>query len=156
MNVYITAGDEHSSARLLLAKVPLLSPPGQEKAVRDPDGTRRKEVLIGDIAEFQAHWTSAVDALESAISILRHPQEYGAVSSSFLPYVSILPVFASLRAHAKTHRNVGAKERHSEGRAGSAPALPDGDNHRCLHAGDSRERASNGQLNQRGIEEIER
>jgi hypothetical protein len=28
-------------------------------------------------------------------------QTYGAVSSSFLPYVSILPVFAALRAHAK-------------------------------------------------------
>jgi NAD(P)-dependent dehydrogenase (short-subunit alcohol dehydrogenase family) len=32
----------------------------------------------------------------------------------------------------------------------------DGDNHRCLHAGDSRERASNGQLNQSGIEKVGR
>jgi hypothetical protein len=54
----------------------------------------------------------------------------------------------------ENHRNVGAKERHSKGRAGSAPALTDGDNHRCLHAGDSRERASNGQLNQSGIEKV--
>jgi hypothetical protein len=76
--------------------------PGQEKSVRDPDGTRRKEVLIPDIADFQERWNSAVDALESAIQVLRHPQEYGAVTSAFLPYVSILPVFASLRAHAKT------------------------------------------------------
>jgi hypothetical protein len=75
--------------------------PGQEKAVRDPDGTRRKEVLIADVREFQARWDSAVNALEDSINILRHPQEYGAVSSAFLPYVSILPVFASLRAHAK-------------------------------------------------------
>jgi hypothetical protein len=76
--------------------------PGQEKSVRDPDGTRRKEVLIPDIAEFQERWNTAVDALESAIQVLRHPQEYGAVTSAFLPYVSILPVFASLRAHAKS------------------------------------------------------
>jgi hypothetical protein len=75
--------------------------PGQEKSVRNPDGTRRKEVLIPDIADFSYRWNSAVDALEDAIKILRHPQEYGAVTSSFLPYVSILPVFAALRSHAK-------------------------------------------------------
>lgn len=76
--------------------------PGQEKSVRDPDGTRRKEVLISNISEFETRWNAAVDALEGAIKVLMAPQEYGAVSSSFLPYVSILPVFASLRAHAKT------------------------------------------------------
>lgn len=76
--------------------------PGQEKPVRDPDGTRRKEILITDIDVFDARWKDAVDALADAIKVLMHPQEYGAVSSSFLPYVSILPVFAALRAHAKT------------------------------------------------------
>ncbi len=76
--------------------------PGQDKPVRDPDGTRRKEILIPDISDFKYAGDAAVDALESAIKVLRHPQEYGAVSSSFLPYVSILPVFAALRAHAKT------------------------------------------------------
>ncbi len=76
--------------------------PGQEKPVRDPDGTRRKEILIPDISEFETRWDAAVAALEDAIKVLRHPQEYGAVTSSFLPYVSILPVFAALRAHCKT------------------------------------------------------
>jgi hypothetical protein len=76
--------------------------PGQEKSVRDPDGTRRKEVLIPNIADFETRWNAAVDALEGAIKVLKHPQEYGAVSSNFLPYVSILPVFAALRAHSKT------------------------------------------------------
>jgi hypothetical protein len=76
--------------------------PGQEKSVRDPDGTRRKEILIPDIADFESRWNAAVDSLEDAIKVLKHPQEYGAVSSNFLPYVSILPVFAALRAHSKT------------------------------------------------------
>lgn len=76
--------------------------PGQEKSVRDPDGTRRKEILISGTDEFETRWAAAVDALEDAIKVLRHPQEYGAISSAFLPYVSILPVFASLRAHAKS------------------------------------------------------
>jgi hypothetical protein len=75
--------------------------PGQEKPVRDPDGTRRKEVLVTDVADFEARWRKAVDALESAIKLLKHPQEYGVVSSGFLPYVSILPVFSSLRATIK-------------------------------------------------------
>lgn len=75
--------------------------PGQARSVRDPDGTRRKEVLVTDIADFERRWSQAVEALESAIKVLRHPQEYGAVSSAFLPYVSILPVFAALRAEAR-------------------------------------------------------
>ena len=88
--------------------------PGEEKSVRDPDGTRRKEVLIPDIGDFENRWNAAVNALEDAIKVLRHPQEYGAISSSFLPYVSILPVFAALRAHAKSipaHRQLDARRK---------------------------------------------
>lgn len=76
--------------------------PGQEKQVRDPDGARRKEILIPNIAEFEQRWNKAVAALESAIKILRHPQEFGAISSEYLPYVSILPVFAALQSYVKT------------------------------------------------------
>jgi hypothetical protein len=76
--------------------------PGQQKPVRDHDGTRRKEVLIADIAEFEKRWTIAVDALEDSIKVLKHPQEYGAIRTSFLPYVSILPAFAALRSHIKS------------------------------------------------------
>lgn len=76
--------------------------PGQEKTVRNPDGTRQKEILIADIAEFEQLWNQAVSALETAIKVLRQPQEFGAISSDYLPYVSILPVFAALQAHVKT------------------------------------------------------
>jgi hypothetical protein len=76
--------------------------PGQEKPVRDPDGTRRKEVLVTDIADFRKRWAGAVDALEDAIKLLRHPQEFGAISSSYLPYVSIIPAFSAVQAHVKT------------------------------------------------------
>lgn len=76
--------------------------PGQEKAVRDPDGTRRKEVLVPDIADFKKRWNTAVDAIEAAIKLLRHPQEFGAISSNYLPYVSILPAFAALQSHVKS------------------------------------------------------
>lgn len=75
--------------------------PGQEKPVRDPDGTRRKEILVSNIHDFDKLWKVAVDALVDAINLLRHPQEFGAISSNYLPYVSILPVFAALQSHVK-------------------------------------------------------
>jgi hypothetical protein len=76
--------------------------PGQEKPVRDPDGTRRREVLINTTTEFEIRWNDAVDALEKAVKLLQHPQEFGAISSNYLPYVSILPVFAALQRHVRT------------------------------------------------------
>ncbi len=75
--------------------------PGQEKPIRDPDGTRRKEILVSDPATFKEYWDGAVAALLEAINLLRHPQEFGVSSSNYLPYVSILPVFAALQAHLK-------------------------------------------------------
>jgi hypothetical protein len=75
--------------------------PAQQKSVREPDGSLRKLVLIADTTEFQRLWQQAIDALSRAIELLRHPQEFGAISSQYLPYVSILPAFAALQAEAK-------------------------------------------------------
>src|SRR5207237_339729 len=60
--------------------------PHQEKVVRD-GGSLRKEILIRNAGEFEALWNKAVDALRKAIDLLRHPQEFGAISSAYLPYV---------------------------------------------------------------------
>jgi hypothetical protein len=76
--------------------------PGQEKSVREPGGSLRKEVLVRNTAEFEALWSRAVDALRKAIALLRHPQEFGGISSQYLPYVSILPPFAALEVQART------------------------------------------------------
>ncbi len=75
--------------------------PGQEKPIRNPDGTRRKEVLIADEQVFEESWNQAVKALDEAIKLLRQPQAFGVVSAKYLPYVSILPVFAALQLYAK-------------------------------------------------------
>ena len=75
--------------------------PGQERTIRDPDGSRHQEVLVPDILDFEARWGEAVDALEAAINLLRHPQEFGAISSYYLPYVSILPVFSALQTETR-------------------------------------------------------
>lgn len=76
--------------------------PGQERTIRDLDGKSHKEILIPTIEDFKVRWEDAVDSLENAIKVLRHPQEYGAISSKYLPYVSILPAFAAIRRHAKS------------------------------------------------------
>ena len=75
--------------------------PGTPRQVRGPDGIIRPEVLVADTDEFKTRWWESVYALEQAIDLLRHPQEFGAISSQYLPYVSILPVFASLQAEAR-------------------------------------------------------
>jgi len=76
--------------------------PGQKKSVRDPNGTRREEVLIADTTEFTTNWNQAVNALEKAIDMLRHPQEFGVIAARYIPYVSILPAFAAMQAYVKT------------------------------------------------------
>ena len=74
--------------------------PGTPRQVRGLDGIIRPEVLVADSDEFEKLWHESVDALEQAIELLRHPQEFGAISSQYLPYASILPAFASLQAEA--------------------------------------------------------
>lgn len=70
--------------------------PGQEKRIRKPDGSLDKEILVKNTTEFEVLWDQAVNAIKSTIELLRHPQEFGAVSSNYLPYVSILPALSSL------------------------------------------------------------
>lgn len=76
--------------------------PEQEKTVREPDGTRHKEILVKDTNEFEALWNRAVDSLEIASRLLQDPREFGAISSKYMPYVSILPAFAAMQAYIKT------------------------------------------------------
>lgn len=88
--------------------------PGQERQWRDIDRTLRVDVLVPDTAAFECYWGQAVEALEKAIKRLRHPQQYGAISSRYLPYASILPAFAALQteAHALPHsEQLGAQRK---------------------------------------------
>jgi hypothetical protein len=55
---------------------------------------------------------------------------------------------------SENDRDTGPEEGHSEGRAGCAPALPNGDDNGCLYAADSRERTGHGQLDQSRVEEV--
>lgn len=76
--------------------------PGQERQFRDSNGSLRSEVLVSDTQDFAERWKRAVDALERAIELIRSPQGFGAITSSYLPYVSILPAFTALQEAART------------------------------------------------------
>lgn len=76
--------------------------PGQKRQVRDPDGTRRQEVMVADTHDFERRWRQAVDALQGAIDLLRQPQEFGVVSPKFLPYAAILPAFSALQTEVRS------------------------------------------------------
>jgi len=71
--------------------------PGQEKKIRSPSGELESTILVPTIMDFQNRWEIAVTALENALNMLKHPQEFGVSSSQFLPYVTILPIFAALQ-----------------------------------------------------------
>ena len=71
--------------------------PGQEKQIRTKDGELEKQILIPDITDFEGLWNIAVEAIEKGIGLLKHPQEFGAIMSQYLPYVSILPIFSALQ-----------------------------------------------------------
>ena len=101
MNVYILQVMSILRQGYCLPKYLYFLLPGQEKPVRDPDGTRRKEVLVADTSAFRHRWNDAVDAIERAIKLLRHPQEFRAISSNYLPYVSIIPVFSAVQEHVR-------------------------------------------------------
>jgi len=75
--------------------------PGQEKPIRNSDGTRSKEILIRNIDDFKNKWDEAVLALENSIKLLQHPMEFGVTSSQYMPYVSILPVFSAIQSLIK-------------------------------------------------------
>jgi hypothetical protein len=74
--------------------------PGQEKLVRESDGSLRKEILVQNTDDFSTLWDTAVNAMGAAIEHLRHPHEFGVTSSQYLPYISILPAFTALRVTA--------------------------------------------------------
>lgn len=75
--------------------------PGTERRTRSADGTLEQQVMISDAAEFRARWATAVKALERAIARLKHPHEFGVSKAAYLPYVSILPVFAAALAEVE-------------------------------------------------------
>ena len=74
--------------------------PGREQEMGD-DSSGEK-VLIKNKESFERFWGEAVVKLCNAIALLNDPRgEYGIISSKYIPYTSILPVFAVLNDEAE-------------------------------------------------------
>jgi len=75
--------------------------PGQPRIFREEDGSQRTEVLIHSGDEFEQAWNQASAAIESSIKIIKNPRDYGAISSTYIPYPSIVPALSAIRQHVK-------------------------------------------------------
>jgi hypothetical protein len=73
--------------------------PGETKVVRNLDGTKNVEVLIQNTEEFKSLWDESVQAIEGSIRLLQSPQGFGAISSQYTPYTSIIPAFSAMQAY---------------------------------------------------------
>lgn len=73
--------------------------PESKKIIRNPDGSKEQVILIKDEDEFVERWNQSVNALQKSIKALQNPRDYGAIKSAFVPYPSIIPAFAAIRAY---------------------------------------------------------
>ena len=73
--------------------------PGQAKKIKNLDGSFQPITLVKDKDAFVNKWNEAVDIIGQTLKSLRNPTDFGAVSARFLPYPSIIPALAAIRAY---------------------------------------------------------
>ncbi len=81
--------------------------PNNPKTTRNDDGSSSKVVLVNSKEEFETAWRQSVEAIENALKILRSPHDYGVLSSAFMPYPGIIPIFSAIRKVAKAITDKG-------------------------------------------------
>ena len=86
--------------------------PGNPKVIRETDGSTSKVTLVETKEDFLEYWKQAVSTLESSMRVLNSPQDYGAISSSYIPYPAILPAFAALRHKASARAPMEFNDAH--------------------------------------------
>ena len=78
-----------------------LVPPHSNNKVLS-NGQNNKSNIIRSDKEFIKLWDDSVQACLGTLNTLTKPQSYGVLSAHYLPYVSIIPVFAALQEFSKT------------------------------------------------------
>ncbi len=72
------------------------------KTIKKSDGTKEQISLVNTTEEFIDKWDNAVNTLEKAIESLKNPRDFGAIRSDFVPYPSVIPAFAAIKAFVKS------------------------------------------------------
>lgn len=72
--------------------------PGAIKTVQKIDGSREQVILVKSPEDFMIRWGRSIKALTKAIQSLKNPRDFGAIHSGFVPYPSIIPAFAAIKA----------------------------------------------------------
>jgi len=73
--------------------------PGEVKKIKGDNGKVIETVLIEDAETFVYSWENAVEAIRKGLQALKNPRDFGAISSKFLPYPSIIPALSAVKAY---------------------------------------------------------
>ena len=76
--------------------------PESIKTIKKLDGAKEKITLINTTKEFIDKWNAAVNILEKTIKSLKNPHEFGAIQPNFVPYPSIIPALAAIKAFVES------------------------------------------------------
>ncbi|UMB59900.1 DUF262 domain-containing protein [Lutibacter sp. A80] len=75
--------------------------PGEVKKIKTGDGKIEEQVLITSKQEFINSWEIAVNSIDKTLKSLKNPREFGAITSKFLPYPSIIPALSAIKTFVK-------------------------------------------------------
>ena len=76
--------------------------PGEKKIIKNSEGKNEVVTLIETKEDFIILWDKAVQAIQSCLTTLKNQIEFGAISSRFLPYPSIITCLSSIKEHVKS------------------------------------------------------
>lgn len=73
--------------------------PNETKKIKNEEGKVEEIVLIENKDAFIALWDKAVKAIGKSLTSLKNPRDFGAITSKFLPYPSIIPCLSAIKAY---------------------------------------------------------
>lgn len=88
--------------------------PGEKKKIKNTEGKNEELVLIQTKEEFVILWESSVDSINKCLGSLKNQREFGAISSKFLPYPSIIPCLSSIKHYVKESNYKNKVDIHSK------------------------------------------
>lgn len=83
--------------------------PGSKKIIKTLSGDKKEIVLFETKDEFIDSWNFVVESLPKALKSLQNPRDFGAITATFLPYPTMIPIFTALSIEK---RNDEYKDKH--------------------------------------------